>query len=139
MHSIVDPTPVRVNITLEDPVITNTMATLQWTINDTSVVEYLFIEVDRLLVRSTQANPVFYPVYQYNVTDDIKKCFSDLNSSDIYRFCVIAVLRNQQRVSACKVVSTGENTPDGSSLNCVSVLGRSGNNSSGKLMHITTH
>ena len=134
LYSVIDPRE-RVTITLGSPTVTNTMVTLHWTLSDPNEVDYIVINVERIILGSIRDDISFVPVFQYTVTNSNaqSQCLSNLNRSDVYHFCVTAVLFTGENVTSCIQVVTGENSPDGSSNGCTPVEPFSGSES-GKLL-----
>lgn len=107
--------------------LSDTKVVVWWTLTGHEYVKNLTIQISLVEIRGPD-NVFFHDVYKFNVTSSKntgQQCFSDLNASDTYQFCVIALLNSGSNKSDCQLgTTTSTNTGDirdGSS--CQSVVG----------------
>ena len=106
--------------------LSDTKVVIGWTLTGREHVENLTIQISLVEIRGPD-NVVFHDVYKFNVPllTSTEQCFSDLNASDTYQFCVIALLKSGSNKSGCQLATTTStntgNVRDGSS--CQSVVG----------------
>lgn len=143
-HSLTDnEDSLYLNITLSVTVGSD-MALLSWTRPQSlDSVSYLQVIIERLENSDSSSDVTLYPVITYNITDieSSTKCFSRLNTSEIYRFCLQAYRRDNHMVHP--VCTFGATASDGSiedlsisdADSCVAVVERSVGDQSGKLCY----
>lgn len=105
--------------------LSDTKVVVGWTLTGREYVKNLTIQISLVEIRGPD-NVVFHDVYKFNVTllTSSEQCFSDLNASDTYQFCVIALLNSGSSKSDCQLgTTTSTDSGVGDRSSCQSVVG----------------
>jgi hypothetical protein len=98
---------------------------VRWQLTGHEYVQNITIEINHIEITSFEENThQSYNVFVYKTSkQDTELCFSNLNQSSYYSFCVIAVVSDTRKIADCLPVSTGRtNRVDQSDHECISVL-----------------
>ena len=134
---ISDPYQGQVSVTTTLEVSDDTVV-VSWVLRGESHIASIGITIDEITIESSSSSTTVTTrrIYNYNVNGvrSSRKCFSGLDSSNRYKFCVVATTRTGLNKSDCVTVST---TSSGMNINDATDCQNIQPISDGPGMHVT--